>query len=100
MQTISITEDEFVEVYRPIRNHLDPYAAFDWGDGYGTMFETFGEEFDCVISQPPATIWTYLSGDSDTIVSGFHFVNRLGYFISREPVPEGICVLVPLAFSD
>ena len=78
---IQLSEDEFAAIYQPIANHLNPNASFDWGQGYGTIFETFGEELAYVRSQPADTIWTFLSGDGDMIVSGYCFVNRVGYFI-------------------
>lgn len=65
--------------YRPIKNHLvrDPDQQ---------MFETYGEELEFVQAQDPRYIWTYLQGDmSDLICAGYHFVNRLGYYISSVP---------------
>ena len=95
--TITLNEEEFVEAYQPILNHLDSGASFDWGEGHGSLFETYGEDLSFVMSQAPETIWTLLSvDDSLTIVSGYHFVNRLGYFISKKPVERGITVQVPL----
>ena len=99
-EAILITEDGFVNVYQPILNHLDPSAGFDWGEGRGTLFETFGDELSFVRLQAPETIWTLLSVDGcEFIVSGYHFVNRLGYFICKIPVERGIKVEVPLDFE-
>ena len=76
-----ITYDDFVETYRPIQNHIDTNASFD-----GMMFETFGDERDFVREQDPNTIWTLIEEDGDLFVSaGWHFVNRLGYFITAVP---------------
>ena len=33
MTFIELSEDAFVEVYRPVANHLNYYASFDWGEG-------------------------------------------------------------------
>ena len=100
-EAITLTEDHFVKEYQPILNHLDPGASFDWGEGHGTLFETYGDELSFVRSQAPETIWTLLSVDGcDTIVSGYHFVNRLGYFICRVPVERGITIEVPLDFIE
>lgn len=34
-----------------------------------------------------AYIWTYADGDNGTyICSGFHYVNRIGYYLSQKPV--------------
>ena len=92
-----MSEDEFADHYRPRRNHLDPSASFDFGDGYGTLFETFGPELAFICSQPVSHVWTLLSGDEgEFISSGFHRVNRLGYFVCDRPVPDGRHIEVAL----
>lgn len=71
--------NEWADKYKPIKNHLvsDPDQQ---------MFETYGEELEFVQSVEPNRIWTYLQGDmSDLICAGYHFVNRLGYYISEVP---------------
>ena len=86
----NLTEDQFSDRFKPISNHLNPNASFDWGDGFGTLFETYDEELDYVRSQGYSHVWTLLSGDDgDYIANGFHFVNRLGYFITEVAVPDG-----------
>lgn len=94
-----LLECEFVAIYQPVANHLNPHASFAWGLGYGTLFETFGGELDYVRSQPIGHVWTLVSGDGDAILSGFHFVNRVGYFICRSPVPPDILLSVRLSFD-
>jgi len=75
--------DEFIDSYLPIPNHIDKNAGFD---GHG--FETYGPELTYVQAQCPQNIWTILDCDGEIIVSsGYHHVNRLGYIISRIPVP-------------
>jgi len=87
-----ITVDEFFEQYKPVINHLDDNASFD-----GYMFETFGEEEAFVCTKSPEFIGTYCDGDNGTyIVSGYHLVNRIGYFITELPIPEDLCVTVSL----
>jgi len=94
---IEISEDAFSALYKPIANHLNPNASYDWGDGNGTLFETYGEELTFVQSQEPVRIWTLLSGDDgDYVVSGCHFVNRLGYFITEVAIPDGVMIQVPM----
>ena len=79
---IEISEDAFAALFKPIANHLNPNASYDWGDGRGTLFETYDEELAYVQSQEPARIWTLVDGDDgEYIDSEFHFVNRIGYFI-------------------
>lgn len=79
-------EDIFIERFRPIVNHIDANASFDFGYG-GCMFETYGEEFEYVRMQNLDCIWTLIEEDGVLFVgSGLHIVNRLGYFISQTPV--------------
>lgn len=67
--------------YQPIQNHLDPKA--------GDKFETYGKELDYVLSianTEPARVWTLVDGDDGLyITSGYHLVNRLAYFITKNP---------------
>lgn len=75
-----MTYEEWFDIYRPIKNHLNGNASFD-----GHMFETFGPELDFVRSCRESTIWTYVTGDADVITDGYHHVNRMGYFITEVP---------------
>jgi hypothetical protein len=78
-------EDELTaweEKYQPIDNHIDTNA--------GDKFETYGEELEFVRSihfTEPNKVWTLIEGDSGNlwIVNGYHFVNRLNYFITKNP---------------
>ncbi len=79
--SLTIREESFAAFesqYQLIPNHLT---------GIGQMFETYGPEYEFVRSQAPDSIWTLIQGDTDSklwVVAGFHFVNRLGYFITTE----------------
>lgn len=96
MNYAEISEEAFLAIFQPIKNHLNPNAAFDFGEG-GTMFETYGEELAHVQSQPAARIWTLVEGDDGLeLTSGFHFVNRLGYIITQHPVQPGLSISISL----
>lgn len=87
--------EEWEEKYQPIRNRFRGAN----GSFNGTMFETYGSEVKRVKKahqQNPATVWTCLDseGSSVQVVSGAHFVNRLGYFITKKPVAKGESVIV------
>lgn len=101
---ITLTEEEFDAQYPLVENHLNPHATWGFVAGSGCLFETYGEEFEFVRRQDPATVWTLVDGDDGDwyILSGLHFVNRVGYLISREPVPAGtsIEVHIPLSPED
>lgn len=99
---ITLTEEGFDAKFPLIENHLNPQATWGFGDGRGCLFETFGDEFDFVRRQNPATVWTIVDGDDGDwyIVNGLHFVNRVGYLISRESVPDGLAVEVHIPMSS
>jgi hypothetical protein len=99
---MEITEDQFDARYTLRANHLNPHAGWASGDGPGCHFETCGAEWDFVRRQDPRTIWTLVDGeDGDLSVrSGCHFLNRLGYLLSTEPVPEGIVIEVRIPMQD
>ena len=73
--------DAWTEKYLPIQNHLVTDASWN-----GTMFETYGNEYDYVAAQPEQNVWTWVDGDTGTwIVNGLHHINRIGYFITEQP---------------
>src|SRR5438105_2970914 len=93
---IEITEDEF-DTRFPLRtNRFNPHASWALGEGGGCLFETFGEELDFVRNQLPSTVWTLVDGeDGDMyLLSGIHFVNRIGYLVSLAAIPEGVDIQV------
>ena len=100
-----ITEDEFDEKFKPLDNHLDPDASWD-----GKLFETFDEElmYCFELAKKENRVWTiiecddieYDPEDNDmedeenypkacmVIVSGFRFVNRMGFMVTEVPYTE------------
>ena len=54
------------------------------------------QELAFVRSQDPRTIWTFVDGDDGNqyVLSGYHFVNRIGYLISTIPFPEDADIIV------
>ena len=90
----TLTEDEFYERFNPIKNHFyeNPEdCSFD-----GCMFETYGQEVDWINgllknANMYKKIWTILDCEGKLyITSGYHYVNRYGYLITSEAVPEDI----------
>jgi hypothetical protein len=77
-----LTDDEWSEQYPLVSNHIDVNSSCD-----GKMFETYGDELQHVMATPPEFVWTYQDDDNGNpcITSGFHVVNRIGYFISTIP---------------
>lgn len=96
IQLTTISEEEFLERYRPLPNTLDDNASFDLGDG-GCLYETYGEELEYVKRQPATHIWTVIEGENSIVfANGFHRVNRLGYIITAEPWDNGVEIEVQL----
>lgn len=78
--------EDWVGKYHPEKNSIVAEER-----GYeGTMFETYGPELTYVKNiahAAPNRVWTLVSGDNGGlyITSGWHFVNRLGYFVTAIP---------------
>ena len=91
---IEMTEDEWFETYKPIKNHIDTNASFD-----GYMFETYDEEVEFVKEQPDNYVWMYGDGDDGGgyIWSGWGFINRIGYFITEVPFPDNTTIQVQVS---
>ena len=99
---IEMTEDTFDNTYPLLTNHICSNASWAHANDNGCMFETSGDELAFVRQQNPRTIWTILDGeDGDLyVMSGYHFVNRIGYFISKIAVPEGTDIQVHILMDD
>jgi hypothetical protein len=110
---LTITEDEFYEKYKPIDNHLDSNASWD-----GKLFETFDDEllYCFELSQKENRVWTIVEcddvewepdedddDDDETyepsclyIMSGFHYVNRIGFIVTENPFDRDIEIKLEL----
>ena len=93
---IEMTFEDWEKTYKPIPNHIDENASFQDDNNVGIMFETYGDEVAFVKKADPAHIWTYGDGDDGGgyIWSGWHFVNRLGYFITEVPCPPDTTIQI------
>jgi hypothetical protein len=99
---IQLSEEAVDAAYSLLTNHLNRNASWSYGDGAGCLFETYGHELQFVRSQNHATIWTLVDGDDggQYVVSGYHFVNRIGYLISTTPVPDDLDIEVHFPMND
>lgn len=94
---LHISEEAFDNHYPLVPNHLDPHAGWVFADDHGCLFGCSGEELAFVLAQPAATVWTLMDGDEfQHLLSGVHYVNRVGYLVSRVPVPDGVSIAVEL----
>lgn len=83
---IQMTYEQWEEQFKPIRNNLAEGAPFD-----GTMFETYGKEYEALKKYDINCVWTPRQSDDGEdliITAGFGWVNRLGYFITTKPWDE------------
>ena len=70
----------FFERHKPVTNQFVE-APYD-----GAMFETYGEEFEFVKKQSSNNLFTLVEAEGKMYACpGFHFVNRLGYFVVSIP---------------
>jgi len=90
-----LTEEQFDGYFTLVDNHIDTNASFD-----GKMFETYGKEMDFVLEMSKQNrVITIIESDEGCeededgfitpnmyYVSGMHFVNRIGYLITEEPI--------------
>jgi hypothetical protein len=80
------TYDAWVREFKPVANHLR-----NQNHGLELSYETYGEECDYVKLQDEHNIWTEVDGDFGTyIVSGYHYVNRIHYYITTNPWIEDV----------
>lgn len=95
---IELSEDAFDALFPLVRNHLNPNASWSLGERGGCLFETCGEELAFVRDQGSRKVWTFIDGDDARlfVVSGFHFVNRIGYLVSTAMLPQGVDAQVTL----
>jgi len=68
-----MTYEEWKINFKPIREEI---------------FETYGVEFEHVCTVDPRCIWTLVSNEGEGILSGYHTVNRIGYYITEFPFEE------------
>jgi hypothetical protein len=69
-----------------IKNTVTQDASYD-----GYMFETYDPDFQHVRNahrDNPNRIATLVEGDDTSFIllHGYHYVNRIGYFIAKEPL--------------
>jgi hypothetical protein len=87
---ITLSEDDFYSQYSVVPNHLCPEC-----ETFGGMYETYGKEVDYIreLASNPTTkgkVWTIVEYDGKFfIISGYHLVNRFGYLVTEEIVPDG-----------
>lgn len=73
--------EDFSKSFTLIKNP----ASNSEGEPASCMFETDGEDFQFIMSQPRNRVWTLIEEDGiQWLDPGLHYVNCLGYFITQE----------------
>ena len=78
--------EQWEEKYKPIPNHIDKEGSYADHNGINYSFETYGKELEYIQKQKHEYIWTL--GESDDvqyITNGKWLVNRLAYFVCKNP---------------
>jgi len=71
---------------------FDPVEFEDTLTGHPELLETYGRDLDRVNDASDHNVWTVLEGDNGRLYvsAGFHYVNRIGYIITRIPWQTGV----------
>jgi hypothetical protein len=78
---------EWETTFKPLPNHLDDNASWQDENGYGIMFETYGDEYEYVEQfKLERRVWSYRDDEYEglIVVSGMAH-NPIGYFITEVP---------------
>jgi hypothetical protein len=77
------TYDEWVKKYKPIKNKFEDTNTFE-----GCAFDySEDKQWEFVKNQDPKNVWTLVTeGDESMIISGFHWINRDFYFVTKKEV--------------
>jgi hypothetical protein len=78
-----MTYDEWEQKYKPIKNKFEKSTPFG-----GCAFDySEDDQWEFLKKQNPKNVWTMVSeGDESVIFSGFHWVNRDFYFVTKNEV--------------
>ena len=95
-KVITMSVEEWIEKFNPIyrKSELSELLA-DSYDLNDYMFDTYGEDIEelrkLASKYSGLHFWTWLSeGDMEWISEGIRYVNRMGYFVTREPAIENV----------
>ncbi len=72
------TYEAWQKEFKPLHNYIRANGDL--------AYETYGEELDYLKTVEPNHIWTEVDGEGGTyILSGFHYVNRIQYYVTMNP---------------
>jgi hypothetical protein len=81
------TRDAWVRDFQPMVNPNN-----NWGEGATySSWETYGDDDEYVRQQDNNFVWTEVDGEEGCyIISGYHWINRIHYFITNRPWTDDI----------
>lgn len=81
-----MTEDEWIETFKPIPDPDQHGNGYDFGEG-SCLLDRRG--MDHIKAADPNCVWTVIDGgEGDPVIGdGFHHVNAIGWIITRHPRP-------------
>lgn len=82
-----ITDDDIHARYHFIPNPYTLGMGFDYGEGSCLMLYTDLQRYIKEHNVDEDCIWTVVDGDDGDLylLHGFHYVNRVGYIVSKNP---------------
>jgi len=98
---IELNEDQFLDRFTLIPNHIDPSARWFASSASGCLFDISGPELEYVKRFDSRKVWTLLEGANGEIhlASGFYYANRVGYLLTNEEVDYRTSIRVRLNTS-
>jgi hypothetical protein len=103
---IELSGDDWENKYELLYNINNPQdASWQDEDGNGRMYETFGADIDTVmtiVKTFPNHVWTYGDGNNGGlfITNGFRYINRIGYFITKNAWNTGETIQIEIEPND
>lgn len=80
---------KWFDKYKPLPNPIDKKGTYCAVGSINYSFETFGEEKNFVSKYDDKNIWTLIEEDGKMFIqNGAWWVNRLAYFVCKEPCLE------------
>ena len=97
MQDTKMSFEEWQDKYKPITNFMRTKEDTD-------LFETYGEEVAFVRGVSMFSerhVWTLIEGDTGLwVTNGYHYVNRLNYFVTKEPFEGDAIEILYMEYSE
>lgn len=86
---------EWEQTYKPQKNTISGHRGWE-----GLLFETHGDDWEYVATQPEENVWSYIDDEDGTaFATGRWSENAMGYFICEVPWTEIDFFIVESAYD-